>query len=312
VETAEKIKMKKQNLLNIGLLALIGVLVFFTVYEPGIKKPTETPTLLQLDKGEVKEITIIRDGQQEIELVRQDNDHWDMLAPIQHAADQFRIDSLLRITTLKSLGSFSTDPDKLAAYQLDKPRVTLILNHQTRIAFGSSTPLDQRRYVMVNGQVHLITDTLYYHLIGSFPTFLRKQLLDEGSSIEALTLPDLKLNWQEERWQLDPKPESFSADQVTRLIDQWKFASALDIKPYDKKPGEKITITLSGQEQPLELLLTAQKPDLILARPELGIQYHLDAASAERLLKLPPREDEKKTEDGEPAAADTLLEPQPH
>jgi hypothetical protein len=282
--------MTKQNLLNLGLLALIGVLVLFTVYEPGIEKPAVAPTLLQLDKAEVKKITIIRDSQQEIELVRQDDDHWQMLAPIQHAADQFRVDSLLRITTLKSLGSFSTDPDKLATYQLDKPRVTLILNHQTRIAFGSSTPLDQRRYVIVNGQVHLITDTLYYHLIGSFPTFLRKQLLDEGSSIEALTLPELKLSWQEERWQLDPKPESFSADQVTRLIDQWKFASALEIKPYDKKPGGKVVLKLTGIEEPLEYLLTSREPDLILARPELGIQYHLDASSGAKLLQLPSME----------------------
>lgn len=301
--------MTKQNLLNLGLLALIGVLVLFTVYEPGIEKPVEAPALLQLDKTAVKQITITRDGQQDIKLVRQENGHWQMTAPIQHAADQFRIDSLLRITTLRSLTHFTAELDKLAAYQLDKPRVTLLLNHQTRIAFGSSTPLDQRRYVMVNDQIHLITDTLYYHLIGSFPTFLRKQLLDEGSSIETLLLPELKLNWQEERWQLDPKPESFSADQVTRLIDQWKFASAMEIKAYDKKPGEKITLQLTDNEEPLEFLLTSQQPDLILARPALGIQYHLDASSAERLLKLPPREEETKTDAREPTSADAL-EPQ--
>lgn len=303
--------MNKRNLLNIGLLALIGLLVLLALYEPGIEKPAEAPTLLQLDKGTIRQIAIQRDGQQNIELVREDDGHWQMTQPIQHAADQFRIDSLLRITSIKSLSHFAAEADKLAAYQLDKPRVTLVLNNETRIAFGSSTPLDQRRYVMVNGQVHLITDTLYYHLIGSFPTFLRKQLLDEGGSIEALTLPGLSLTWQESRWQLAPKPESFSADQVSKLIDSWKFASALEIKPYDNQRGEKITIQLAGKESPLTLLLTARQPDLILARPELGIQYHLDAASAARLLQLPAREEETTHSDEETPDTDTTAD-KPH
>jgi hypothetical protein len=300
--------MNKRNLLNLGLLIFIGLLVLFVVYEPGIEKPAEAPTLLQLDKGSIRQIAIQRDGQQDIELVREEDGHWQMTQPIQHAADTFRIDSLLRITSIKSLNRFTADADKLAAYQLDKPRVTLTLNGTTTIAFGSSTPLDQRRYVMVNGQVHLITDTLYYHLIGSFPTFLRKQLLDEGSSIEALTLPGLSLTWQESRWQLAPKPESFSADQVTRLIDSWKFASALEIKPYDNRPGETINLQLASNEAPLTLLLSARQPDLILARPQLGIQYHLDAASAERLLQLPPREEETTHSDGERPDTDTTAD----
>ncbi len=279
--------MSKRNLLNLGLLALIGILVLLVVYEPGIEKPPELPTLLQLNKDAVKQIAIQRDGQQDIQLQRQNDGHWQLTRPLPHAADQYRIDSLLRITTIKSLSSFSAEPEKLAAYRLAKPQVTLTINDEISIAFGSSTPLDQRRYVMVNGRVHLISDTLYYHLIGSFPTFLRKQLLDEGSSIAALELPGLSVAWREERWQLTPEPEAFSADQVTRLLDNWKLASALEIKPYDKKTGEKILLQTSSDEQPLELLLTSREPDLILARPELGIQYHFDASAAGALLQLP-------------------------
>lgn len=279
------------------MLALVGLLVLLVVYEPGIEKPPELPSLLQLDRAAVKQITIRRDGQQDIELQGQADDQWQVTKPLQHAADQYRIDSLLRVTTMKSLGSFAAEPQKLAAYKLAPPQVSLTLNGETTIDFGSSTPLDQRRYVMVDGKVHLISDTLYYHLIGSYPTYLRRQLLDEGSRIEQITLPGLSVGWQENRWQLSPEPESFSADQVTRLLDNWKLASAMDIKPYDKKPGEKITIKMAGVEQPLELLLTSRNPDLILARPELGIQYHLDAANANGLLQLPAMEEEAAIEE---------------
>jgi len=288
--------MNTRTLLNLGLLALIGLLVLLVIYEPGIEEPAPTPTLLQLDKASISSIAIQRDSQPDVELVKDGNGKWWMEQPVHHAADSYRIDSLLRITELKSQSSFAADEKRLVEYQLDKPRATLTLNGETTLAFGGSTPLDQRRYVMVNDRVHLTTDSYYYHLIGSFPTFLRKQLLDEGSSIEALTLPGLELNWQDGRWQLSPEPEGFSADQVTRLIDNWKLASALEIKPYDGKPGEKVALKLAGVEQPLELLLTAREPDLILARPELGVQYHFDAASAETLLQLPSIEEEEQSE----------------
>lgn len=279
--------MNRRNLLNIGLLALVGLLLLLVLYEPGIEKPVAPPTLLSLDKGAITQITIRRDGQQEIELRLEEDGQWWMVQPLRHAADPFRIDSLLRIGTINSLGRFNVPPEKLAAYRLENPPVTLILNGETTIAFGDSTPLDQRRYVMVNGQGHLISDTLYYHLIGSFPTFLRRQLLDEGSGIDALTLPGLTIQWQEGRWHLEPEPAHYSADQVTRLLDGWRLASALEIKPYDGKGGEPITLTLRDTGHPLELLVTSRQPDLVLARPELGIQYHFDAATAAQLLQLP-------------------------
>ena len=288
--------MNKRNLLNLGLLALVGLLILLVVYEPGIEKPPELPTLLQLDKTAVKQITIRRDGQQDIELQRQADDHWQVTKPLQHPADKYHIDSLLRVTSIRSLNSFAAEPQKLAAYKLAQPQVSLTLNGETTIDFGNSTPLDHRRYVMVNNRVHLIGDTLYYHLIGSYPTYLRKQLLDEGISIEKIELPGLSVTWQENRWQLSPEPESFSADQVTQLLDNWKLASAMEIKPSDDKTGEKITIKMAGEE-PLELLLTAREPDLILARPKLGIQYHLDASNAKGLLQLPGMEDETPIEE---------------
>lgn len=279
--------MGKRNLLNLGLLVLIGVLVLLVVYEPGIEAPVEPPPLLQLDKVAITRIAIRRDGQKDVVLERDGKGEWWMTAPVRHAAEPYRIDSLLRIATLKGLGSFAATEEKLAAYQLDKPRVTLTLNESTTLAFGGSTPLDQRRYVLLDNKVHLITDTLYYHLIGSYPTFLRKALLPPDSGIDAITLPGLSIAWVDEKWQLQPAPEGFSADQVNTLLDNWKFASALEIKPYDGKPGEKVSLTLSGVPQPLELLLTSRSPDLILARPEQGIQYHLDANSAAKLLQLP-------------------------
>ncbi len=283
--------MSKRNLLNLALLLLIGVLVLLVIYEPGIEEPKENPNLLDIDRGAIKQIRIEREGQETVKLVRNGENNWRLTAPLAIAANDFRINSILRITEQKSLGSYPADSERLARFGLEKPRVTLTLGDKLEIAFGDSTPLDQRRYVKVGDRVYLISDTLYYHLIGNYTTFIRQQLLPEGTGINALTLPGLTVRWQEDRWEVAPKPEPFSADQVTRLIDAWKFASAVQVKPYDGKEGETITIEPKGEEAPITFLLTARSPDFVLARPDLGIQYHLAESSGEELLKLQPLED---------------------
>lgn len=281
--------MRKNTLTNLTLLLVVAALALLAIYEPGIEEPKEQPSLLSLDRDAVQHILIRRQGQPTIELERDSGNVWQLLQPLQVAASDYRIDSLLRVTDTKSLSRFSVDKGQLADYKLDKPQVVLELNRTARIAFGAQTPLDQRRYVRLDDgdTIHLINDTLYYHLIGAFPGYISKRPLPKDISVQALRLPQLSLQWQQEHWQVEPKPEGFSADQITRLLDSWKFASALNVKEYDGKAGESVSITLKGREKPLEFLLTSREPDLILARPELGIQYHFPAESGEELLALP-------------------------
>ncbi len=286
--------MKKNTLINLSLLMIIGVLVLLVVYEPGIEKPAEAPLLLSLKRDEVKHILIQRSGQETVELTKGDDGKWQLLQPIQIDANEFRIESLLRITESKSLNHFAADPAKLPNYQLDKPQAELILNDKTKIAFGSATPLDQRRYVLLDNQVHLITDNLYYFMISAWPTFVSMKPLPQGSSITGLQLPKLKLAWQENRWQIEPKQELDSADNITALLDAWKFAAATSVKTYDGSKGDKITLQFKDADTPLQFLLTALTPDLVLARPELGIEYHFPAELADKLLTLPKETAQQK------------------
>jgi len=289
--------MKKNTLINLALLLIVVALALVAAYEPGIDKPKEQPTLLTLESDAINHIIIERKGRDTIEL-KKGAGKWQLLQPVQAMADDFRIDSLLRITRTKSLASFDAEPKKLADYGLDKPKVELVLN-DTRIGFGKRTPLDNRRYAMLDGKVHLITDSLYYHLIGDYPTFIRKKPLPEGSKIEALKLPGLNVQWQDKRWQLNPKPENYSADQVTELLDNWKLASAVQVKRYDGAKGERISVQLKGQNKPLTFLVTARKPDLVLARPDMGIEYHFPTGNAQQMLSLPPLKKKDETnEDG--------------
>lgn len=278
--------MKKTSILNLALLLFIGILILLTVYEPGIEKPAEAPLLLSLKRDEVKHILIRRDEQETVELAKGDAGTWQLLQPIKITASEFRIDSLLRITESKSLGNFAADTAKLPGYKLDKPQAELILNDTTKIAFGNATPLDQRRYVLLDNRVHLISDNLYYFMISAWPTFVSTKPLPTGIGITTLQLPKLKLQWQENQWQVEPKQEIKSADDITALIDAWKFAAATSVKVYDGNKGAPISIRFKDNEEPLQFILTALGPDLVLARPELGIEYHFPAELAEKMLTL--------------------------
>ena len=280
--------MTKRNLLNLALLAAVLLLALLAWLEPGHKAPAEPPKLTDLTPNQVHKIRIERREGKTVVLER-NADGWRMLEPVAAPANGFRIDSLLRVTENKSLGRNPIDGLDLAKYGLAKPAVRLFLD-DTEIDFGDATPLDNRRYVLIGKSVHLIKDIAYYHLIGRYTSFISQRLLQPQQKIQALELPGLRLAEHEGNWEPDPKPAHYSADATTKLIDAWQNAQAIEVRPYDEKTSKpvsgEIRIHLQGQEQPLQLLITERSPDLVLVRPDLGLEYHLEEHQGAELLAL--------------------------
>lgn len=276
-----------RTLLNLGLLAAVAILALLAIYEPGKEKPKEEPHLVQFTSDGISTLRIERVNGPTIVLERQQGS-WRMTEPLAIGVNDFRISSLLRIGELKSLKQFKATPEQLAQYGLQAPNATLIINGTTRIEFGNSTPIDQRRYVRVGDTVHLITDNYFYHLIGAPTTYASNSLLDSKAALVRLELPGLVLAQQEGKWSATPQPVDFSADQVTQLLDHWRHAQALEVAPYDGRKGERVRLTFAGNDQPVEFLVTERTPELILARPDLKVQYHLPPSSVAELLTLKP------------------------
>lgn len=290
-----------RTLLNLGLLAAVALLALLAIYEPGKEKPKEEPHLVQLSRDSISTLRIERVNGPTIVLQRQQGS-WRMTEPLQIGVNDFRINSLLRIGELNSLGQFAAAPEALAQYGLQSPNATLIINGTTRIEFGNSTPIDQRRYVRVGDTVHLIADNYYYHLIGAPTTYASNSVLDSKQSLVRLELPGLLLAQQEGKWSATPQPDNFSADQVTQLLDHWRHAQALEVAPYDGRKGEMVTLTFADSDEPVIFLITERTPELILARPELKVQYHLPASSVAELLTLQPLPPQEERAPATPAA----------
>jgi len=137
--------------------------------------------------------------------------------------------------------------------------------------------------------VHLINETVYDRLIAAPGDWVGTALLPPDSRPLEIDLPGLKLAKQlDGRWVLTPPAPDVSMDAVNTLIDEWTHAQALQVKPYETGAAQgKVLLHLQSSKNPIGFEIQARTPELILARPDAGVQYHLPAELAERLLKLP-------------------------
>lgn len=269
-----------RSLVNLFLLLLLlAVYVIFSA-EDEIQAP-ERLTQLQLD--EIELIHIPRDKAEDIliEKIRDasGNASWQMQQPYSIKAHSFRVNTLLKLSQLPLEQSWSADELNLADYGLESPRARIRFNQQ-EIAFGKTSLLNHKRYLLHNNKISLHADETY-PLVSAQPASLVDLALLNKAEIVSLTSPQLQLYQNDTgHWQSDNK---LTVDQIQTILQQWKNAQAFAVHTYmPRKQLGKISIQLA--QQTIEFEITDDEPWLILARPELGIEYHLDAALKNRLL----------------------------
>ncbi len=274
--------MQSRNLLNLGLLTLLVILLSI-VFWPTAKtiKIDESKLSHTLQSEKINQISIQRLGYASIELYKEDDIWWSQQPRL--PARENTINQLLELLSSQSQTRYAETKMNLNAIGLNKPSLCIEYNQQP-ICFGDRNALNQLRYLQLEGQVHMIYDTLSHQISGEPHDYISLRLLPVNNKITALNLPELDLHKQQGKWQL---AEAYSVDQLQQLLDHWQSARALTIKAYQGGDVEElIKITLNNQ-QTIEFQMLSSEPELILARPELGIQYHLSEGSLARLTRLP-------------------------
>jgi len=277
--------MGKRALLNIWLVVALAVLVWVVWQEPGHPPKPATVKLTGLTPAAVDKI-VITNRHGTISLAKRDGAWW-MTEPVKVAANPVRVDSLLQVAGAESVSRFPAAGKDLSAFGLSKPSVSLRLN-DSELAFGGVAPVDQRRYVRVGDTIHLIADRYSFALTADAAAWVSRDLVPKGADIVALELPDAKLfRGDKGEWTVTPTDEKISQDAVKAKVKAWQEAQALRVAPYDKRPAHgKVVIGLEGGQSPLQYEIITRKPELILARPEVGMQFYLEADQAQRLLTL--------------------------
>jgi len=276
-----------KTLLNIFLALMLVGLLALVIYEPGKKESPDAKKLTALDADTVQKISIESPGHPSLLLTKQ-SAQWQMQKPLIMPANAGRIQQLLEITQAKSIANYAmadVDADQL---QLDTPGLLLRLD-DVLLRFGTTDALGGSRYVQVGNTVHLITDR-YSHLTKRGITeFVSPALLPQGSVIEKLILPDVRLTQQDGRWSTDG--HEGDADAMQTLRDEWQHARALRVSLIDKDDAvakENIVVSISKNvdKQVLRFTLLRSETEIILQRAESGIQYHFPLEAGQRLLAL--------------------------
>ena len=279
--------------LNLALLLLLVILLLVVVYEPGREVEPPPTTLTQLTPETVNHVYLKRITGKDVELVKEPDGQWWMHNPYHLPANEFRVQSLLRLSQAQSLSSHALNELQPATYGLDKPRVIVTFNRTEQIKFGDTEPLQQRRYVQAGDQLHTIVDTFYYQAAASPTIYLNYSLLPPVVDIVKLVLPGLQLSIEEGQWQRTPQYPELSSDASIELINNWQHAQALELRPTEVKDGKAdIKVYVKSQAEPIRFKLLQTEDEVSLIRLGMGLQYIIADEVHQRLASLPEPEPE--------------------
>lgn len=273
--------MRSRLLITLGLLLAVIGLALFLVRGGGVKPEHTDVPLTGIAPETINHIRILRTGQDEIRFEKQSG-LWMMQHPYHLRASDLRINTMLKLLGAHSYAQYHSADTQLSRFLLDQPQVSIEFNG-ARIDFGDTSPLGDQRYVLYNNVVHIINDALFQQLQAPAYFFFNTRLLPERATITAILLPGHAIRRQQGVWTVTPA-DNISADKIVELANAWRDADAISVSKYeDTTPHDTIRIELEKQEA-IEFMIVREPPQLVLARPALGIQYHLGNYDAERMF----------------------------
>ena len=270
--------------LNAILLAVLSVLVFVVISEPGKQEEAPRAKISSIAPRSVTSIRITRPGGGNVELHKEAG-HWLLKQPFSVRADKPRVQALLDFLEDESQDAFPAKDHDLKRFGLADPAVSLQFD-DSLFAFGDANPLSGRRYVLHEDTIHLTADTIYATLTGSAEDLASPRLLEEATEPVKLTLPKYVLSASGQGgWTLSPPDPQISSAALEKLVDEWRYAQALGVRRKQVRASQG-TIRIESQAgTPVQFEILAKNPEFILARSDLELEYAMPAETGKRLLE---------------------------
>lgn len=271
--------MRSHLITNFFLLLLaIGLGVFLFVDDTnqnGIKK------LSNISVNSINQISI-HHNQRDIIINKVDKE-WRIVKPMAISANQFRIGTLLSLLDSNSHAKYVTDDLDLKKYGLEKIK-TFISFNDFKIDFGSINPINNLRYVKINNELHLTDDNFYPLLSSQLGALVALKLVPAKEKIFKLVLPEQTLT--RDKKGLWKSTKEISSDAIVETIYQWNHKQAFAVHDYVVRESlGEIKVYLENTEAPILFNITDVDPWLIIARPDIKLEYHFDLENYDILLQ---------------------------
>lgn len=275
--------MSKRMLINYLLFILIIIFTYI-----GINYPIREDQLINrsvitaLKSQDITDIKI-ETADATIQLQRQGN-RWHLLSPVDWFANNIAAE---RLTTLVSIAPQSQLPRNeidLSTLGLRIPKAVVTLNDK-EFYFGDTNRIGNRRYLLLEPNVYLTDDVHFPFISQGLPGLADNRLLPPALELLQLQFSNFRLTREDSSWSSDRSEQNLP--RIQQLVNNWQHKQASSIRPFDlsQMPLHKITATLQTQ-QSIEFHLLAIKPEIIIARPDLKLQYHFPDHQYYELLSL--------------------------
>ncbi|MEM7561735.1 MAG: DUF4340 domain-containing protein [Pseudomonadota bacterium] len=227
-----------------------------------------------LKHGEIDRI-LIETASDSLSLAKVDGIWW-LQTPVQWPGNNVNINRLIDIVNQQTESKLPASDADLKALGLMFPRANLQLNDQ-QIVFGTTNNIGDRRYLLIDKTVYLTPDIHFVFIAQGLPGLIDRRLLPDSMSLKSLQLPGFNIERDSTGiWKTDSRLSSSTT--ASDLIDNWQKREALSVKRFQSKssPRQKIVAYLEdGRRQ--EFFLMAIEPEIVIANPAIGMQYHFQA-----------------------------------
>ena len=278
--------LSRRWLINYLLIALIGIFIYTGNRYQATSGFPPVNSISSLKPQNIHTVIIETPNDKQQVVLRKTGNLWLFEKPVQWPADDTTVERLISIVQSESDSRLPADEIELATLGLDSPKVSLILN-DTHIEFGTTNNIGQRRYVKIAATVYLLPDLHLHFITQGFIGLVDRRLLPRSVSLKSLKLADLILSKSsDDTWQGEAVGEN-EKERINMLGNNWQTLNAGRVKKYDNtKLPERIIIARLEDGSEIDFFVMAIKPEIVIARPDLDLQYHFSEKHYYDLLSI--------------------------
>ncbi len=276
--------LSRRMIINFVLIVLIIIFTYvgnrFGV-EPGYQPK---PSITGISTADIKSMEI-QTADVSLSFKREPNG-WSLESPIRWPANNINVERVLDVVNSQTESRLDAAEIDLATLGLDFPQAMLRLN-DTRVLFGATNNIGERRYTMIDSIVYLLPDIHLPFITQGLSGLVDRRLLPRNLGLTSLKLPELQLRRNADNdWELTAAHD-FSPQQIAQLVGNWQGLEAARIKPYIAAgtPRQKIQADFENGQK-LEFFLMSIEPEIVIANPQIDLQYHFSADLYYQLIDL--------------------------
>lgn len=270
--------------LNLIMFATIVGLMVFLYFRP----QSQDIQKYAISSSSVEAVQYLRIVRQQKEIVlKQLDNHWHMIKPVQVRANEKKIMEVLEILRASSNQRFPLAD--LGRFSLDHPNVQLYVDDEY-FGFGGFAPTTHQQYVATGDSVYLISPRYALTLPLSASDLIDPRLLAPNEIPVKFELSHTKIQFQNGNWNsiVQGSEEALNEETIKHWIQLWQTANARELtldQELDTEFAERglIRISLQGGQE-ISLRILQNESEVILLCVNKGIGYHFPVDVGRQLL----------------------------